>query len=95
MNVIKFEKAHKKAIDIVDSWVSTNTEWEVIIIKNVKDMYELWLENDENGFRDNDFMGMYDTFDIAVRNAECMIGVYEPDQGNPDDWTPRARGWCE
>ena len=95
MNVIKFEKAHKKAIDILDSWVSTNTEWEVIIIKNVKDMYELWLENDENGFRDNDFMGMYDTFDIAVRNAECMIGVYEPDQGNPDDWTPRARGWCE
>ena len=95
MNVIKFEKAHKKAIDIVDSWVSTNTEWEVIIIRNIKDMYELWLENDENGFRDNDFMGMYDTFDIAVRNAECMIGVYEPDQGNPDDWTPRARGWCE
>ena len=95
MSAIKFEKAHKKAIDIVASWVSTNTDWEVTIIQNVKDMYELWLENDENGFRDNDFMGMYDTFDIAVRNAECMIGVYEPDQGNPDDWTPRARGWCE
>ena len=95
MSAIKFEQPYKKAIDIVDAWTSTNTEWEVIIIRNVKDMYELWLENDENGFRDNDFMGMYDTFDIAVRNAECMIGVYEPDQGNPDDWTPRARGWCE
>ena len=95
MNVMTFEKAHKKAIDIVDSWVSTNTDWEVIIIKNVKDMYELWLEDDTKGFRDNELMGIYDTFDIAVRNAECMIGVYEPDQGNPDDWTPRARGWCE
>ena len=77
MNTMKFEKAHKKAIDIVDSWVSTNTEWEVTIIKNVKDMYELWLENDEKGFRDNDFMGMYDTFDIAVRNAECLVDVVE------------------
>ena len=95
MSAIKFEQTYKKAIDIVDAWTSTNTEWEVIIIRNIKDMYELWLENDENGFRDNDFMGMDDTFDIAVRNAECMIGVYEPDQGNPDDWTPRARGWCE
>ena len=95
MNVIKFEKAHKKAIDIVDSWVSTNTDWEVIIIKNVKDMYELWLEDDTKSFRDNEFMGMYDTFDIAVRNAECMVDVYEPAWGNPDDWTPRARGWCE
>ena len=95
MSAIKFEQPYKKAIDIVDSWVSTNTEWEVTIIKNVKDMYELWLEDDTKGFRDNEFMGMYDTFDIAVRNAECMIGVYEPDQGNPDDWTPRARGWCE
>ena len=95
MSAIKFEQTYKKAIDIVDAWTSTNTEWEVIIIRNIKDMYELWLENDENGFRDNDFMGMYDTFDMAVRNAECRIGVYEPDQGNPDDWTPRARGWCE
>ena len=77
MNVIKFEKAHKKAIDIVDSWVSTNTEWEVIIIKNVKDMYELWLEDDTKGFRDNELMGIYDTFDIAVRNAECMVDVVE------------------
>ena len=95
MSAIKFEQTYKKAIDIVDAWTSTNTEWEVIIIRNVKDMYELWLENDENGFRDNDFMGMYDTFDIAVRNAECMVDVYEPAWGNSDDWTPRARGWCE
>ena len=77
MNVIKFENAHKKAIDIVDSWVSTNTEWEVTIIKNVKDMYELWLEDDTKGFRDNELMGIYDTFDIAVRNAECMVDVVE------------------
>ena len=77
MNVMKFEKAHKKAIDIVDSWVSTNTEWEVIIIQNVKDMYELWLEDDTKGFRDNELMGIYDTFDIAVRNAECMVDVVE------------------
>lgn len=77
MSAIKFEQTYKKAIDIVDAWTSTNTDWEVIIIKNIKDEYELWLENDENGFRDNDFMGIYDTFDIAVRNAECMIGVYE------------------
>lgn len=77
MNVIKFEKAHKKAIDIVDSWASTNTDWEVIIIQNVKDMYELWLEDDTKGFRDNELMGIYDTFDIAVRNAECMVDVVE------------------
>ena len=77
MNAIKFEKAHKKAIDIVDSWASTNTDWEVIIIQNVKDMYELWLEDDTKGFRDNELMGMYDTFDIAVRNAECLVDVVE------------------
>lgn len=77
MNTIKFEKAHKKAIDIVDSWASTNTDWEVIIIQNVKDMYELWLEDDTKGFRDNELMGIYDTFDIAVRNAECMVDVVE------------------
>lgn len=77
MNAIKFEKAHKKAIDIVDSWVSTNTDWEVIIIQNVKDMYELWLEDDTKSFRDNELMGMYDTFDIAVRNAECLVDVVE------------------
>ena len=77
MNAMKFEKAHKKAIDIVDSWVSTNTDWEVIIIKNVKDMYELWLEDDTKSFRDNELMGIYDTFDIAVRNAECLVDVVE------------------
>ena len=77
MNVMKFEQTYKKAIDIVDAWVSPNTDWEVTIIKNVKDMYELWLEDDTKGFRDNEFMGMYDTFDIAVRNAECLVDVVE------------------
>lgn len=94
MNAMKFEHTYKKAIDIVDAWTSTNTEWEVTIIKNVKDMYELWL-NCGTDFLDTCFVGMYDTFDIAVRNAECMVDVYEPAWGNPDDWTPRARGWCE
>ena len=94
MSAIKFEQTYKKAIDIVDAWTSTNTEWEVIIIRNVKGMYELWL-NCDTDFLDTCFVGMYDTFDIAVRNAECMVDVYEPAQGNPDDWTPRARGWCE
>ena len=69
MNAMKFEKAHKKAIDIVDSWVSTNTEWEVIIIQNVKDMYELWLEDDTKGFRDNELMGMYDTCLLYTSDA--------------------------
>ena len=77
MNVMKFEQTYKKAIDIVDAWVSTNTDWEVTIIQNVKDKYELWLEDDTKGFRDNELMGIYDTFDIAVRNAECMVDVVE------------------
>ena len=94
MNAMKFEQTYKKAIDIVDAWTSTNTGQEVTIIKNVKDMYELWL-NCDTDFLDTCFVGMYDTFDIAVRNAECMVDVYEPACGNPDDWTPRARGWCE
>ena len=93
MNVISFEKAHKKAIDIVDSWVSTNTDQEVTIIKNIKDKYEIWL-NCDNEFLDTCLLGIYDTFDIAVRNAECMVDVYEPAWGNPNGWTPRARGWC-
>lgn len=77
MNVMKFEQTYKKAIDIVDAWVSTNTDWEVTIIQNVKDKYELWLEDDTKSFRDNELMGIYDTFDIAVRNAECMVDVVE------------------
>ena len=76
-HVITFDKAHKKALDIADSWVSTNTDWEVIIIQNIKDKYELWLEDDTKGFRDNKLMGIYDTFDIAVRNAECMVDIVE------------------
>ena len=94
MNVITFEKAHKKAIDISDSWVSTNTVHEVTIIKNIQDKYEIWL-NCDNEFLDTCLLGIYDTFDIAVRNAECMVDVYEPAWGNPADWTPRARGWCQ
>ena len=77
MNVMKFEQTYKKAIDIVDAWVSTNTDWEVTIIQNVKDKYELWLEDDTKSFRDNELMGIYDTFDIAVRNAECLVDVVE------------------
>ena len=94
MNVITFQQAHKKAIDIVDSWVSTNTDQEVTIIKNIKDKYEIWL-NCDTDFLDTCLLGIYDTFDIAVRYAECMVDVYEPAWGNPDDWTPRARGWCQ
>ena len=94
MNVISFEKAHKKAIDISDSWVSTNTDQEVTIIKNIQDKYEIWL-NCDNEFLDTCLLGIYDTFDIAVRNAECMVDAYEPAWGNPNDWTPRARGWCQ
>ncbi len=76
MNVMKFEQTYKKAIDIVDAWTSTNTDQEVTIIKNVKDMYELWL-NCDTYFFDTSFVGMYDTFDIAVRNAECLVDVVE------------------
>ena len=94
MNVISFEKAHKKAIDISDSWVSTNTDQEVTIIKNIQDKYEIWL-NCDNEFLDTCLLGIYDTFDIAVRNAERMVNAYEPAWGNPNDWTPRARGWCQ
>jgi len=94
MSMIKFETTHYKSIDIADSWVSTNTQWEIIIIKNIKDKYELWLEDDTKGYRDNELVGIYDTFDIAVLNAQTIVDVYEPSQGNIDDWTPQARGWC-
>ena len=79
MNAMKFEQTYKKAIDIVDAWTSTNTDQEVTIIKNVKDMYELWLNCDTYFFDlgSTSFVGMYDTFDIAVRNAECLVDVVE------------------
>ena len=76
MNVMKFEQTYKKAIDIVDAWTSTNTGQEVTIIKNVKDMYELWL-NCDTDFLETWCGGLYDTFDIAVQNAECLVDVVE------------------
>ena len=87
MNVMTFKKVRKKAIDIKQVWVSTNTVGpggrfrEVIIIQNIKDKYELWLEDDKNvfrnNFRNNELVDIYDTFDIAVQSAEEMEDMVE------------------
>jgi len=54
-----------KAIDIKTAWMATNAESEVDIIENINDEYELWIGKN--------FVEMYETFDIAKRNAEAKV----------------------
>ncbi len=61
-NMMKFAKYDTNAIDIKTAWMATNAESEVDIIKNINDKYELWI--------DKIFVDMYETFDIAKRNAD-------------------------
>jgi hypothetical protein len=54
-----------KAIDIKTAWMATNAVSEVDIIENINDEYELWIGKN--------FVEMYETFDIAKRNAEAKV----------------------
>jgi hypothetical protein len=64
-NMMNFVKYDTNAIDIKTAWMATNAESEVDIIENINDKYELWIG--EN------FVEMYETFDIAKRNAEAKV----------------------
>jgi hypothetical protein len=45
--------------------MATNAVSEVDIIENINDEYELWIGKN--------FVEMYETFDIAKRNAEAKV----------------------
>ena len=64
-NMMKFDKYDTKAIDIKTAWMATNAVSEVDIIENINDEYELWIGKN--------FVEMYETFDIAKRNAEAKV----------------------
>ena len=64
-NMMKFAKYDTNAIDIKTAWMATNAESEVDIIENINDEYELWIGKN--------FVDMYETFDIAKRNAEAKV----------------------
>ena len=73
-NMMKFVKYDTKAIDIKTAWMATTCAGnrpidavsEVDIIENINDEYELWIGKN--------FVEMYETFDIAKRNAEAKVG---------------------
>ena len=65
-NMMKFAKYDTNAIDIKTAWMATNAVSEVDIIENINDEYELWIGKN--------FVEMYETFDIAKRNAEAKVG---------------------
>ena len=65
-NMMKFAKYDTKAIDIKTAWMASNAVSEVDIIENINDGYELWIGKN--------FVEMYETFDIAKRNAEAKVG---------------------
>ena len=67
-DMMKFAKYDTKAIDIKTAWMATNAESEVDIIENINDEYELWIGKN--------FVEMYETFDIAKRNAEAKVSFY-------------------
>jgi hypothetical protein len=64
-NMMNFVKYDTNAIDIKTAWMATNAESEVDIIENINDKYELWIGKN--------FVEMYETFDIAKRNAEAKV----------------------
>ena len=67
-NMMKFAKYDTKAIDIKTAWMATNAVSEIDIIENINDEYELWIGKN--------FVEMYETFDIAKRNAEAKVSFY-------------------
>ena len=80
MNVMTFKKAlDVKAIDIVDAWIATNTDTEVAIILNNRGKYELWMAET---LITKTLHGIFETFDAAVRKAECIFDVTVPASGN-------------
>lgn len=80
MTVMTFEKAlDVKAIDIVDAWIATNTDTGVAIILNVQGKYELWLSET---LITKTLHGIFDTFEAAVRKAECIFDVTVPASNN-------------